>query len=161
MNIINRIEQLPVHSSKTYKTRSLSIIHHLILHHSGVSNGSPVSYARHHVYTNNWPGIGYHYVIEQDGTILKCQKMTTISYHTGGYNTHSIGLCLTGDYSRNTPPPRQLRSTYQLVRQLMQTFSINKDKLLGHRECEGHASNVCPGFDMNEFRKNLTSFSHD
>ncbi|SDH88260.1 peptidoglycan recognition protein family protein [Alteribacillus bidgolensis] len=159
MKIVNRIGHWEQHPVKTYKTRSLSAVDHLILHHSGVSSGTPESYAQYHVHTNNWPGIGYHYVIQSDGTVYKCQKLTTISYHTGNFNTKTVGICLSGDFSHSIPPKPQLSAAYELVRQLMLTLKITENNVLGHRECKGHETNICPGFSMTSFRSNISPLS--
>ncbi|WP_158735538.1 N-acetylmuramoyl-L-alanine amidase [Alteribacillus sp. YIM 98480] len=156
MKIVNRIGHWAQHPVKTFKTRSLSAVDHLILHHSGVSSGTPASYAQYHVHTNNWPGIGYHYVIQPEGTIYKCQQLTTISYHTGNFNTKTVGICLSGDFSHSTPPKPQLSAAYELVRQLMLTLRISENNVLGHRECKGHETNICPGFSMSAFRSNIS-----
>ena len=40
--------------------------------------------------------IGYHYIIERDGTIVPCRGRELIGSHTPGHNMDSIGICLVG-----------------------------------------------------------------
>ncbi|MCX7670490.1 MAG: N-acetylmuramoyl-L-alanine amidase, partial [Anaerolineae bacterium] len=63
------VDQLPKHAINCYKTRSLDRITHITIHHSaGPANISVEQIASYHVKTQNWPGIGYHFVIGPDGT---------------------------------------------------------------------------------------------
>lgn len=41
-------------------------------------------------------GIGYHYIIERDGTVVPCRGVGLIGSHTPGHNLDSIGICLVG-----------------------------------------------------------------
>ena len=73
-----------------------------MIHHSATDDGSPEAYARYHVQTRGWPGIGYHFVIQKDGGIYQTNRLDTISYHVSGQNTNSIGICGTGKWAAFT-----------------------------------------------------------
>ncbi|RSL30431.1 N-acetylmuramoyl-L-alanine amidase [Salibacterium salarium] len=159
MKILNKIGAWTEHRSKLYSTRALSNIDQIVIHHSGTKTGSPQAYARYHVETNNWPGIGYHYVIQPEGTIYKCHAITTVSWHTGNQNTRSIGICLTGDFRQTIPPQKQYSAACELVNTLMESLNLGVKHLKGHRECDGHEGKICPGFSMADFRKQVSGLT--
>ena len=95
---------LITHNSNSYAVRDVSTINRIVIHQTDTTdNGSftPYNIANYHVNTNNWAGIGYHYVILDSGVIYQTQKDTKISYHASGFNTTSIGITITGDHRRN------------------------------------------------------------
>lgn len=46
----------------------------------------------------NWSDIGYHYIIDRDGTIAKGRPLERIGAHVQGHNTGTIGICLIGGH---------------------------------------------------------------
>lgn len=138
-NIINITNDLPK-GSKPYGKRALSQIQMFVIHHSATNSGDPWAYARYHVETRGWPGIGYHFVVQKDGTIYQTNELTTLSYHTDGQNTKAVGICLTGSYDTSEPPPAQYNALILLLRHL--------GTLLGQKPIYGHnqfSSKSCPG----------------
>lgn len=136
---------LQKHPSKKYGRRLLNQIDKIIIHHSATTSGSPASYARYHVEENKWPGIGYHFVIQPDGQIFQTNKLSTISYHTSGQNTRSIGIVLTGDFDKQQPKAAQVESLVSLIRGL-ETELGRKFKIEGHNK---HSTKTCPGDNVN------------
>ena len=41
-------------------------------------------------------GIGYHYYIRRDGTVVPTRPLGQIGAHAKGHNAHSIGICYEG-----------------------------------------------------------------
>lgn len=132
---------LPVSTSLRYTTRAVSAIDTVVIHHSATIDGSAQAYARHHVQSNGWPGIGYHYVIDKDGTINQTNELTTVSYHVTNNNARSVGICLTGNYDTQTPPAVQIEAAIRLIRMLNAQLS-KKLQVRGHGELQ---SKACPG----------------
>lgn len=140
IQINNITAQLPKAPGKSYGKRALSQIQQFVLHHSATTSGDPWAYARYHVEERGWPGIGYHFVIQPDGTVYQTNELTTLSYHTEGQNTRSVGICLTGSYDNSQPPPAQYSALISLLRHL--------GDLLGQKPIYGHHSfspKSCPG----------------
>ena len=139
--IENQVYRLPKALLKSYDTRSLDKVEQVVIHHSATESGSPESYALYHIHNNGWPGIGYHYVISKAGKIVQTQRLKTVSYHTSGQNTRSIGICLTGNYDTQSPPEAQLDACVRLIKYL--------EKRLGRQlAISGHnqfSSKSCPG----------------
>lgn len=140
VQIIDITNELPKAQGKSYGSRPLEAISMFVIHHSATSSGDPWAYANYHIHENGWPGIGYHYVIQQDGTVYQTQSLKTITYHASGVNGQSVGICLTGSYDSTTPPPAQHGALIGLLRQLRDV--IGEKRVYGHNQ---FSSKSCPG----------------
>lgn len=92
----------------------------------------------------NFAMIGYHYVIDLDGTIEEGRPLDMEGAHcntkgTSGisYNKHSIGICYIGGLDSNGKPAdtrteAQKKALMELVSRLKQQFNITE--ILGHRD---------------------------
>jgi len=151
---------LITHNSNTYAVRDVSTINRIVIHQTDTTDDgsfTPYNIANYHVNTNNWAGIGYHYVILDSGVIYQTQKDTKISYHASGFNTTSIGITITGDHRRNNNEEnlslierKEYRSLVFLVSKLKEKYNIPINNIIGHNETGSPKS--CPNLDMNEFR---------
>lgn len=133
--------KLPKHPEKVYQSRSLLDIDQIVLHHSATLNGTALAFANFHIQERDWPGIGYHFVIAKNGEIEQVNELTTVSYHTQGQNLQAIGICLVGDYDKQTIPDAQLSCCVLLCRHLFQ--KLGRELIInGHNQ---YASKSCPG----------------
>ena len=139
--IYNQVYTLTRSFWKSYDNRKLEEIDMVVIHHSATESGSPEAYAHYHVHQNGWPGIGYHYVIGKDGEIVQTNRLSTVSYHTSGQNTRSIGICLTGNYDTQSPPEAQLDACVRLIKYLEKRLGQKLD-ISGHNQ---FSSKSCPG----------------
>ena len=143
--------------SLDYPARSLDSIRYLVVHHSGADASTTAQQiADYQVKTrlkNNsgqitkeqWPGIGYHFFINPDGTIIKCNELTTVCYHVGERNAVSVGVCFAGNFTpANATPPNgaQLAAGGSLIAYLMDQLNLELDAIKGHKEL---GSTDCPG----------------
>jgi len=53
---------------------------------------------RWHVEDRGWSDIGYHYVIDRDGTVVKGRPLEKTGAHTKGRNKGSVGISLMGGF---------------------------------------------------------------
>ncbi|HHN48737.1 MAG TPA: N-acetylmuramoyl-L-alanine amidase [Bacteroidales bacterium] len=148
-------EKLTRHPSKLFPTRVLSAITNIAVHHSATKTGSAEIYARFHVNDLNWPGIGYHFVIEKDGTIKWTNNLQTVSYHVGNSNRTAVGICLTGDFREQEPTGEQWSSLFGLLKTLMVELNLSHDSVWGHSQFPGYESKACPCIDMTWVRQQL------
>jgi len=137
------INQLPRHATKQYETRTLSEIRSLVIHHSATpSTIMPRRIAEYHVRKHDWPGIGYHFLVAEDGSLFQANALETVSHHAATANQYGVGICFLGDFTAQVPPPAQLRAGAHLVAWLMQELNITLENVKGHREL---MDTVCPG----------------
>lgn len=150
IEIIDIVDELPKHATLKYATRPLTGITTLTIHHTvSPPDRSIESIASYHVNSNGWPGIGYHFVIKDDGRIYQTNYLETKSYHAGSYtapgdeNAVSVGVTLQGDFTNVPPPQAQLDAARELVVRLKNVLP-SVTAVLGHRQMPG-ASTACPG----------------
>lgn len=92
--------------------------------------------------------IGYHYVIDLDGTIEKGRTIEKVGAHVKGHNSNSIGVCYIGGLASDGKTPKDTRTVEQktsllrLLRELKSQFPAVT--IHGHRE---FANKACPCFD--------------
>jgi N-acetylmuramoyl-L-alanine amidase len=134
------------HATKRYVNKGAASKTDIAIHHSLTKTGSAEAYARYHVDSLGWPGIGYHFVIEQDGTIKWCHDLGVVSYHVGNSNGFALGICLTGDFRTQEPTAAQEVSLRNLVAALKAELP-NLKQVRGHNEFPGYAWKQCPEFD--------------
>ena len=105
--------------------------------------------------------IGYHYVIDLDGTIEKGRGEDLVGAHCKGHNATSIGICYVGGCDKNMKPkdtrtPEQKRSMLSLVRKLVNKYKIPVTQIWAHHDFDKHKA--CPSFDISEFRKDYIKY---
>ena len=105
--------------------------------------------------------IGYHYVIDLDGTIEKGREEDLVGAHCKGHNATSIGICYVGGCDKNMKPkdtrtPEQKRSMLSLVRNLVNKYKIPVTQIWAHHDFDKHKA--CPSFDISEFRKDYIKY---
>ena len=72
------IDTLPKHKTEEYETRPLEDIRYLVIHHSAVpAIVGAKSIAAYHVRRHEWPGIGYHFVVAENGTVYQTNALET------------------------------------------------------------------------------------
>lgn len=112
-----------------------------------------------------WRGIGYHYVVLEDGTVERGRPVELVGAHCRGRNARSIGVCYVGGLDAagrpaDTRTPAQRKALAALIRELQQRFLIRK--VMGHRDVSpdlngnGRADpeefiKACPCFDVREW----------
>ena len=117
-----------------------------------------------------WSGIGYHFVVLngnlRPGFFLVCCNGSVeagrplgaddylsgaeIGAHAMGFNSKSIGVCMIGTKHFND---EQMEATRALIRELMLTFEIPVEKVLGHYEIPLAHGKTCPNINMDWLRK--------
>lgn len=91
--------------------------------------------------------IGYHYIIDLDGTIEPGRSTETEGAHCTGHNANSIGICYIGGADKGMKPKdtrtdAQKQSLLLLLKYLRQKYP--SAKIYGHRD---FAKKACPSFD--------------
>lgn len=165
-DIVDQLEKHPTLPPYPARTKPISLI---VIHHTDTPKTfTPQQIAHYHVFgerknsqgqviKEQWPGIGYHYLVAADGTIFQCQRDGTKSNHVGGEpNNYGVAVSFIGrfmktDLQGKPAPPEdqlptapQLRSAAQLVAWLMQKYNVPLEKVMGHRDVWVGAT-ACPG----------------
>ncbi|AWX14258.1 N-acetylmuramoyl-L-alanine amidase [Mergibacter septicus] len=113
--------------------------------------------------------IGYHFVIDTDGTIETGRREGEIGAHVKGFNVGSLGICLVGgigseaEKSNGRYTQKQWQSLKYLIQELAERYP--DADLVGHRDLSPDLNNdgvimpnewvkTCPGFDVYEYVDN-------
>lgn len=138
------------------RKRFLSDITAIVIHCAATPNGRPFTAeqiddwhkARH--FTRDMtisPGysplkhIGYHFVIEIDGTLIKGRPLEEVGAHAKGHNHNSVGISMIGT-------DQFTRIQWEVLFKLIQHIETTVDDVLtlyGHNEL---STKTCPGFDV-------------
>ena len=108
---------------------------------------------RWHVEDRGWSDIGYHYLIDRDGTVIEGRPLSKIGAHAKGHNTGSVGISLFGGHGGNAADDfadnfteDQDKSLRGLVAKLKDEYPIAK--IIGHNEV---ANKACPTFVVGDW----------
>lgn len=92
--------------------------------------------------------IGYHYVVDLDGTIEAGRPIETAGAHCTGHNANSIGICYVGGKTKDMKNAKDTRTDAQkaslllLLKYLRQRYP--QAEIIGHRDV---STKSCPSFD--------------
>lgn len=141
--------------------RPLSQVKFLAIHHTaGPDTQTPTEIANFHINSNGWGGIGYHFLIDKNGTVYYVGDISTARANVANLNDQVLGICLIGSFiSGKEPTSAQLDSAHKLC-----DFFINNypdltnlsswDQVRGHKELPGQ-STTCPGDNWPGWRPRL------
>lgn len=100
--------------------------------------------------------IGYHYVVDLDGTVEPGRPESEIGAHCLGHNQNSIGVCYVGGLAADGKTQKDTRTAAQkeallaLLKKLKAKYP--KASIHGHRD---FAAKACPSFDATTEYKNI------
>jgi len=133
----------------------------LVIHHSETLGGN-IDFLRYcHVTPppkgNGWMDVGYHYTIANgkkhyaweaagDGYVEEGRPEKNVGAHARGFNEHSIGICLIGDFENTYPTNLQLASLVELLIKLCLKYDI--DPMKGIRTHGELMETKCPGKNL-------------
>lgn len=129
------VYRLPRHATRRYAVRDVGTVQYLVINHSAVPpTVTAEQVAQFHVKNMGWPGIGYHFYIDDKGTIFKTNHLSTISYHAGNYDSVSVGICVAGNFTKTIPTQAQIKSTAHLAAWLLDELNLPIDAVRGKKE---------------------------
>ena len=91
-------------------------INKIIVHCSATPEGRDVkteTIRDWHVNGNHWKDIGYHYVVELEGSVQKDRDEREVGSHLSGQNANSIGVCYVGGVAKDGKTPKDTRNEAQ------------------------------------------------
>lgn len=111
---------------------------------------------RWHVNGNGWKDIGYHYVVNIDGTIEAGRPVEDVGAHCVNHNANSIGICYVGGRNAKTGKQEDTRTDEQKTSLILLLKFLRSKypnvKIYGHRD---FAQKACPCFDAKKEYENL------
>lgn len=92
--------------------------------------------------------VGYHYLIEHDGTVRQARRETEIGAHDQGENYDSIGICMAGHFGLNMPTEAQAEAAAELTDRLVKKWDISVFGIEPHRWKD---TTDCPGRLLSDY----------
>ena len=124
----------------------------IVIHHTGNDVDDDLSAVDIHAshQRQDWAGIGYHFVIRKDGTVEVGRPLDCVGAHAYGFNAHTIGIHLSGNFELGMPTSEQIESLAKLLADLTEMYGLEDTSqyVVGHRDLMATA---CPGeslYDM-------------
>jgi hypothetical protein len=143
---------LPKHATLKYDWRVLGAIKRIVIHHSATPTTTTAQQiASYHVNNNQWPGIGYHFVVTTDGKIQYVNDHLLITYGVANQNADTVHICLIGDFTSNAPPDVQIAAAKSLIDNYRLAMGT-QFPIVGHRDI-GDSS--CPGDTWSTWKDRL------
>lgn len=129
----------------------------IVVHHAAAPRSTTVETIRGWHKAKGWRDIGYHYLLRQptDGAdcVLSMGRPHDLDgewesweygAHSQGENSHTVGICLIGNFETEEAPAEMWDLLVQQCASLCVTFGLDADAVKGHREMPG-AATACPG----------------
>jgi hypothetical protein len=152
-------------AGKKYKTRSLTVIDCLVLHHYGLAENARQMIGQFDDGRKYQPGwytgqkCPYHFFIRKNGILEQCLPLTYIGPAAKKLNKTGVQIALDGTFKEALPTPNQVISAVTLCARLEDAFN-GQLKIRGHTERRGASGDLnkqCPGHRLNldGFRKEV------
>ena len=130
--------------------QSLAKLRSIVVHHSASARSTTADQIDRWHRDRGFMRIGYHFVIEEDGTLRYGRPIDMVPAAQGGANTGTIAVCITGD---NTRGDRQWndhqRWTFRRLVEDIRRLLGRPLPVVGHRDA-AHPDHptLCPGVDV-------------
>jgi len=127
---------------------------HIVVHHSGTREGSPAGMDQYHRKVRHMEnGLAYHFVIGngngmKDGEVAIGRRWR--EQLDGGHlaseqlNKIALGICLVGNFDKDEPTPKQLRSLKALISTLLERCNLPRSAVKTHQPINPIYTR-CPG----------------
>lgn len=144
--VVDIVEQLPKHPTKSYTRRNLAnLVAHVVHHTATRSNITPLEVANYHINGRDWPGIAYTFFIRPDGRIFQTNFLETRSYATANQNHRYLSTVLAGNFTQGRQPTAAQVASLRWLHREWLPAKLGRDlPLLGHKEGDEQATD-CPG----------------
>ena len=135
----------------------------IILHCAATKEGQDIkaSTIRQWHLNNGWEDIGYHFVIDLDGTIEIGRNEQYIGAHCTNHNSTSIGICYVGGCdkqgkAKDTRTPQQKQSMYRIVTYLCMKYNLTLNSVYCHNSFT--SAKACPSFSLYSFKNEYQKY---
>jgi N-acetylmuramoyl-L-alanine amidase len=104
--------------------------------------------------SRGWDGIGYHFVINIDGTVETGRSIDKIGAHCKARNRDSIGICLIGGRARDinsdgyTNADTFTKNQYISLKSLLKTLRFFYPNIITKGHSDFDKNKLCPCFNL-------------
>ncbi|WP_263080081.1 N-acetylmuramoyl-L-alanine amidase [Endozoicomonas sp. Mp262] len=129
--------------------------HFIVLHCSATRADQKVSFEdikRWHMLERAFMDIGYHWVIERDGSVKQGRGCEQWGAHCRGHNHESVGICLVGGLNKEGDPEDNFTA---IQKQMLKLLVTGLQSLYPVAQVKGHNHfnrlKDCPCFDVEQW----------
>jgi N-acetylmuramoyl-L-alanine amidase len=123
----------------------------IVVHHTASPNSWTYDDVKASHLERGFDDIGYHYLIEHNGTVRLGRHVSRVGAHCKGYNANSVGVCVVGSFEDGSmPTDEQWDAVSSLCADLLRQHPGSE--LFGHKELK---PTLCPGFDPQKLRDTI------
>ncbi|WP_067518578.1 N-acetylmuramoyl-L-alanine amidase [Endozoicomonas ascidiicola] len=111
---------------------------------------------RWHMNDNGWSDIGYHWVIERDGSVQQGRDVDVQGAHVRGHNHESVGICMVGGMAENGEPEDNFTSEQWLaLEMLIESLELRypEVQVVGHYFFTPYKT--CPNFIVEDWLESI------
>lgn len=134
-------------------------IHHSVSDNEVDASNDPqaiLAIRNYHTESKGWPGIGYNFVVGDDGHPYYVGDVSKARAHVWGRNDELVGICLLGTYTRQVPPQEQVEGCARIiaaVRRHLQAPNLPWD---GHKNwAKPESPTSCPGDQWRDYKVDI------
>lgn len=130
----------------------IGAITHIVIHHAASARDLSATQIHNMHLNNGWSGIGYHFVVRQNGIIERGRPEDKLGAHCANANSNRLGICFAGNFDVNKMNETQLNAGKELIEFLKRKYP--NAKLIRHKDVIKQ-STACPGkyFPFDEVTK--------
>jgi hypothetical protein len=131
--------------SGEYPTRPVEDIRRIIVHHTMTSSDITVEQLAQMYTQRGLPGIGYHFLVNGDGTSHWTQPLEALLPQTNipSIDAESVAVALAGDFSNTIPGALQIQGAAKTIAWLLTQLRLGLDSINGRSELD--SSVISPG----------------
>lgn len=122
------------------------VVHHTYQPRSNSTGKTVVAnIEKFHIIQKSFHSIGYHYIIDSNGTVYEGRKERHNGAHCVGLNQISLGICVIGNYDegRDILTPKAETALFDLLTDIRSRYrNITLTDIKGHRD---FSDKSCPG----------------
>ncbi|MCX8194109.1 MAG: peptidoglycan recognition protein family protein [Candidatus Pacearchaeota archaeon] len=124
--------------------QKLENIKYLIIHHT--NNNKNVEEIRQQHKARGFEDIGYHFLIDKKGNLIKGRNVKFVGAHTLHYNKNSLGIALIGNFNKEKPTRKQIQTLIRFLKEKIKQYDLKINSIKGH--CNFNKKS-CPGKNLN------------
>ena len=114
-----------------FARRTPDQIQRLVICHTAAPAGVPIeAIAQAHI-SQGYPGIAYHYFVQENGEILQLSALDTVVNDEAEWSLTGVNICLEGNFDDVVPPSLQLTAAAQLCAWLLPRFHLTAQSVVG------------------------------
>tara|TARA_R100000664_G_scaffold27686_1_gene38536 strand:- start:6889 stop:7302 length:414 start_codon:yes stop_codon:yes gene_type:complete len=124
----------------------LKNVSRVVVHHSASDRDTttPETIYRWHR-DRGWRDIGYHFIITGDGALHFGRPENQTGAHTKGHNQTALGVCVTGNFEKSQPTPKQWEMLTLFLQRCIDKYGLHRRDIHWHQE---FGNTACPGKNL-------------